>query len=99
MFLDGFSATEARIRFGDLMRRAVEEGVSLALRLDIVLYGDADLHRRAFQLTRRFFLPTTHDVHYLALSERLGTEFWTTDRRLVQAIQGGGRVDNPLPSV
>ena len=27
------------------------------------------------------------DAHYLALAQRLGAEFWTADRRLVQAVQ------------
>jgi len=31
-----------------------------------------DLHRRALNMAKSFFLPATYDVHYLALAERLG---------------------------
>lgn len=57
-----------------------------ALGLDIALYGDADLHLRALEIAAQFGLPTAYDAHYLALGERLGAEFWTADRRLVQAV-------------
>lgn len=58
-----------------------------ALSLDIKLYGDAGLHRRAVQLAESFSLPAACDAHYLALAERLGAEFWTADRRLVKAVR------------
>lgn len=29
----------------------------------------------------------TYDAHYLALADQLGAEFWTTDRKLVRAVQ------------
>jgi len=45
--------------------------LELALKLDINLYGDDDLHRRALNLAKRFSLPATYDAHYLALAERL----------------------------
>jgi len=38
-------------------------------------------------LAARFSLPAIYDAHYLALAERLGSEFWTADRRLGQAAQ------------
>jgi predicted nucleic acid-binding protein len=46
------------------------------------------LHWRAMDLAERFSLPAVYDAHYLALAERLGGEFWTADRRLVEAVQG-----------
>ncbi|MCS6938258.1 MAG: type II toxin-antitoxin system VapC family toxin [Roseiflexaceae bacterium] len=61
--------------------------LDLALRLDIELVGDSELHRRALQLAGAFSLPATYDAHYLALAERLGAEFWTADARLVRAVQ------------
>jgi predicted nucleic acid-binding protein len=41
----------------------------------------------ALDLAARFSLPASDDACYLALAERLGGEFWTADRRLVQAVQ------------
>lgn len=58
-----------------------------ALNLNIVLYGDAQLHQRALTLARQLSLPATYDAHYLALAERLEAEFWTADRRLVNLVQ------------
>ena len=60
--------------------------LDVALKLDIVLYGDEELHRRALRIAEQFSLPAAYDSHYLALAERLGTEFWTADRRLVQKV-------------
>ena len=65
------------------MRLALQAALSLPLRL----YQDAGLHQRALDLAERFDLPATYDAHYLALAEQLGAEFWTADRRLVQAVQ------------
>jgi len=61
--------------------------LDIALGLDIVFYGDADLHRRSLALAKRFSLPAVYDAHYLALAERLGAEFWTADKRLLQAVR------------
>jgi len=63
-------------------RRALKAALSLPLRL----CGEADLHQEALAPAERFSLPAAYDAHYLALSERLGAEFWTGDRRLVQAV-------------
>ena len=67
--------------------------LEIALRLDIELVGDSELHRRALQLAETLSLPAACDAHYLALAERLGAEFWTADARLVRAVQ------NTLPWV
>ncbi len=58
-----------------------------ALSLNITLYSDAELHRRASTLARQLMLSATYDAHYLALAERLEAEFWTADQRLVRAVQ------------
>jgi len=45
------------------------------------------LNQRAWQLAVQFNQPRTYDSQYLALAEREGCEFWTTDRRLYNAVQ------------
>ncbi len=70
----------------DLLPEEATGALNAALELKIVLYGDANLHRRALDLAHRLSLPATYDAHYLALAERLGAEFWTADQRLVQAV-------------
>jgi predicted nucleic acid-binding protein len=59
----------------------------LACALPVELFGDSDLHGQALRFSRRFSLPATYDAHYLALADRLGGELWTTDRRLVKAVE------------
>jgi predicted nucleic acid-binding protein len=72
---------------GELLPEEAAEALEAALRLEIALYGDTDLHRHALELARRFSLPAAYDAHYLALAERLGAEFWTSDRRLTHTVQ------------
>lgn len=57
-----------------------------ALVLPIHLYNEATLHEQAVNLATRFSLPAAYDAHYLALAEQLAAEFWTSDRRLFQAV-------------
>lgn len=71
---------------GDLLPAEAQALLDLALRLDIELVGDGELHRRALQLADTFTLPAAYDAHYLALAERLGAELWTADARLSRAV-------------
>ena len=71
---------------GELLPEEAAEALEAALDLDIALYGDADLHRRALELAGRFALPAAYDAHYLALAEALGAELWTADHRLVKTV-------------
>ncbi len=57
-----------------------------ALKLRITVFGHADLHRHALRLANRLNLAASYDAHYLALAEMFGAEFWTTDRRLAEAV-------------
>jgi len=51
--------------------------LDVALRLDLVLHDDPELHKHALKLAQRFSLPATYDAHYLALADQLGAELWT----------------------
>ncbi len=46
--------------------------------------------QRAWDLASMFGFPHVYDAVYLALTELLGCEFWTADRRLVEKV--GGRL-------
>ncbi|MDZ7960315.1 MAG: type II toxin-antitoxin system VapC family toxin [Aulosira sp. DedQUE10] len=66
-----------------------DEGAELldeAINLGVRFYGDAELHRQAFNIAQRYSLAATYDAHYLALAEQLGIELWTADRRLFNAV-------------
>lgn len=45
-----------------------------------------DLHVRAWQLATEFRQPRAYDAQYLAVAEREGCEFWTTDRPLYNSV-------------
>jgi predicted nucleic acid-binding protein len=63
-----------------------EGALRSALDLPVVLADDPALHVEALAVAARFQLPAAYDAHYLALSEREGADFWTTDRRLANAV-------------
>lgn len=69
-------------------RLTVNESLSLLddfLSMEVRLYFDDDLMRRAFAIATDLNLPTAYDSQYLALAERLDCDFWTADQRLVAA--------------
>jgi predicted nucleic acid-binding protein len=43
---------------------------------------------RAIRFSHQFTLPAVYDAHYLALAERENCEYWTADKRLLNAING-----------
>lgn len=55
--------------------------------LGVRLVYPEGLHKRAWELARRFNRPQAYDSHYLALAEMLNLEFWTADERLYNAVK------------
>ena len=55
--------------------------------LPIEYIDDLRLHVDAVRLAQEFGLPAAYDAHYLALAEREGVDFYTLDRRLVNATK------------
>lgn len=47
-----------------------------------------DIYRKAWQLAKEFNLPVCYDMQYLAVAELEDCEFWTLDRKLVNAVRG-----------
>ncbi len=75
------------VTYGKLLPQEADQLLEVALRLDIALYDGMQFHRRALKLAETLSLPAAYDAHYLALAEQLGAEFWTADKRPVQATQ------------
>ncbi len=79
-----------------ICRKSVHQGVIPAIRgaeilreildLPIDFSTPPELHARAYELATRFNLPTAYDANYLVVAQTLGCEFWTADRRLVNAV-------------
>ena len=62
-----------------------QEALAEILQLGLGLVEPVDLHHQAYALATRFNLPTSYDANYLVVAQSLGCEFWTADRRLVNA--------------
>lgn len=74
-------------RQGVLPLADVDTALQLAFRLNIKTIEDVLLHRRAVAIAQQWQLSATYDSHYLAMAERYKAQFWTTDKRLVSAVQ------------
>ena len=73
-----------------LRQETVSTALLAVLSLPIELVGDADLHLHAKELAVKYHLPAAYDAHYMALTERLGGELWTTDKRLENILRPMG---------
>lgn len=74
-------------RAGQLGSVAASRAMASAMKRPIVLHQDDELHLKALNMAATYDLPAAHDAHYLALAARLGVELWTTDARLVKAVE------------
>jgi predicted nucleic acid-binding protein len=71
-------------------RVTAEEGVRARdwlLSYPITLHMDDQLLKRGYELATEHNRPTAYDAQYLALAERLSCDFWTTDKRMFNAIK------------
>ncbi len=64
-----------------------EAALDTLQRLPVQLIRPDGLHRRAWELARRFNRPTAYDMHYLALADMNRCPFWTADQRLFNAVR------------
>lgn len=85
-----YEATNAIHRYaraGVMTTERAREAIEAVVTMPITLHTDEDLHLSALEFADRFKLPAAYDAHYLALAAKLGTEFWTADRRLANTVQ------------
>lgn len=62
----------------------------LALEVQLVPDEDGELRRAALRWAARLNQRAAYDGFYLALADRFGTEFWSTDQRLVNGARQTG---------
>ena len=72
---------------GERTASAIQISLRAALALPIEFHAEPPLPAAAVTWAERFGLPAAYDAHYLALADRLGAEFWTTDRRLANKVR------------
>ncbi|MCA9897179.1 MAG: type II toxin-antitoxin system VapC family toxin [Ardenticatenaceae bacterium] len=75
------------VRHGRMEAQTVLGAMQEVNRFNLQVYRDDLLHRRAVELANQLGLPATYDAHYLALSERMGAQFWTLDEKLVNKVK------------
>jgi len=72
-------------------RLSAEEGEEVFLLysdIPVVVISDMSIYRRAWELAKIYNLPRTYDMQYLAVAELADCEFWTLDKKLVNALHG-----------
>jgi predicted nucleic acid-binding protein len=74
------------VYLGEMDEEEARESLGLALELGVqMIPPDEDQVQKAFTWTRRLYRIAAYDSFYLAVAESLDCEFWTADRRLVNA--------------
>lgn len=67
----------------------VQEGFLLLATLDFqTVVVDLDLYQQALLKAREFSAEATYDFVYIAFAQAHGIEFWHSDRRLADRLQG-----------
>ena len=62
------------------------EALATFLAIPVQLLAPAQLYERALTFARTHNLPSLYDSLYVVLAQILGVEFWTADRRLLNAL-------------
>ena len=81
------SALAKAVHFDILAETEGRQALQLAQALDVqLIQPDNTLVELAYDWTQRLQRAAAYDSFYLALSESLSAEFWTADKRLVNAV-------------
>ena len=82
------SVLREQVYFKRLLPEEGEEAFSIYLDMGVKSIDDPEVQKKAWELAKKFNLPRTYDMQYLAVAEMENCEFWTSDRRLANALQG-----------
>ena len=82
------SVLREEVFFKRLSAEEGEEAFLLYSDIPVVAISDMSIYRKAWELAKKYNLPRTYDMQYLAVAELADCEFWTLDRKLVNALQG-----------
>lgn len=81
-----FSGVRRAAYRGLLSQPDADNAYYAVTRLPVTISQPATLYDEAWSLARRFNRPTVYDCCYLALASLTGSDFWTADMRLVNAV-------------
>jgi predicted nucleic acid-binding protein len=72
---------------GNLTAEEGQQSLDTVLKRSVQFYLNEALLRRAYELATQLNRPTAYDAQYLAVGEHVGCDaFWTTDKRLFNAV-------------
>lgn len=82
------SAVAKAVHFEEITEREARQALERLEALGVrVFVPDADQNRITLDWTLRFKRASAYDSYYLALAQTLECDFWTADKRLVNALQ------------
>lgn len=81
------SVIREQIYFKKLRPEQGEHIFSIYLQMNVKNIDEPTVYKRAWELAKRFNLPRTYDMQYLAVAELKDCDFWTNDKRLVNLLQ------------
>lgn len=86
MLAEATSAVYKRVRRGELSVEQAQQAMQVLFGFGVRLEDEPGLYQRGLELAHHFHRPTPYDALYLALAELRGSEFWTGDERLYNAV-------------
>lgn len=82
------SVLREQVYFKRLLPEEGEEAFSAYLGMAVTTIDSSGIQEMAWELAKKFNLPRTYDMQYLAIAELRDCELWTNDKRLVNSLQG-----------
>jgi predicted nucleic acid-binding protein len=82
------SVLREQVYFRKLLPEEGEEAFSAYLDMGVKSVDTPGIQKRAWDLAKKFNLPRTYDMQYLAVAELRDCELWTNDKRLVNSLHG-----------
>jgi len=82
------SVLREQVYFNRLPPEEGEQAFSTYLEIGVKSVDSPRLQEMAWELAKKFNLPRTYDMQYLAVAELNDCELWTNDKRLVNSLQG-----------
>ena len=81
------SVLRQQVYFKRLPPEEGEEAFSTYLEMGVKSIDSPRIQEGAWKLAKKFNLPRTYDMQYLAVAELNDCELWTNDKRLVNSLQ------------
>ncbi len=81
------SVLREQVYLRKLLPEEGEEAFSAYLEIGVRSIDNSRIQEVAWELAKRFNLPRTYDMQYLAVAELMDCELWTNDKRFVNSLQ------------